>query len=97
MEPTNKNYPPTVFISIFPTKEKKNANSPDFNVTAKIGEDFKTAGAAWKKQAVSGSYLSVSLDLEVIKKLIIEKQNTLQSNGKPMPFTDEPTDPFAGL
>lgn len=93
MEP-NKNYPPTVFLSVFPTKEKKNANSPDFNITAKINGEFKSCGSAWKKTAVSGPYLSLSVDMEVMKKLVIEKQATLTSDNKPVPFTEPEKDPF---
>lgn len=90
----NKNYPPTVFLSVFPTKEKKNDKSPDFNISAKVGDKFVTCGAGWKKTGEKGMYLSLSVELDVMKKLIIEKSNSLPSSGLPMPFADEPKDPF---
>lgn len=92
MEP-NPNYPETFQIMLFPTKEKKNERSPDFRISAKIGDDYKEAGAGWKKVGKNGPFLSLSVDLEVAKKLILEKLNPTTSKGEPIPFT-EPEDPF---
>ncbi len=90
----NKNYPPTFFLSIFPVKEKKNEKSPDFRISAKVGNEYVNAGSAWKKQSDKGMYLSLSIDCDIAKKLIIEKMNSLTSAGNPVPFTPDPTDPF---
>lgn len=93
----NKNYPPTFFLSLFPTKEKKNANSPDFKISAKVGTEFVDAGAGWRKQGAKGIYLSLSVDIEVAKKLIMEKIEAMPSSGQPIPFEEPAKDPFDGM
>ncbi len=93
MDNTPKQYPATVFLSVFPVKDKKSEKAPDYRLTARVNGEFVNAGSGWKKVTEKGTYLSLSLDVEIAKKLIIEKTATLQSNGKPIPFTDEPKDP----
>lgn len=93
MENQPKQYPATVFLSVFPVKDKKNEKSPDYRISAKIGTEFKDAGCGWKKVTERGTYLSLSLNVDIAKQLITEKMATLQSNGRPIPFTDEPKDP----
>lgn len=90
-----KTYPPTVFLSLFPTREKRNETSPDFNMSAKINGEFKYIGSGWKKTSGTGPYLSLSVDMESLIKLIKEKQATLTSAGTPVPFTEPEKDPFA--
>jgi len=96
---TQKIYPPTIFFTMFPNKEKKSDNHPDFNISAKVGNEFVSCGAAWKKVTEKGTFVSISIDVETSKKLIIEKLASLTSAGTEIPFTDTPeaVDPFADM
>lgn len=40
---------------IFKAKEKSNDKSPDFNITAKIGEKFVNIGAGWNRKSKTGT------------------------------------------
>lgn len=44
---------------VLPVKEKKSDKSPDFRVTAKIGEKWEEIAACWKKSSDKGAYLSL--------------------------------------
>lgn len=44
---------------VLPVKDKKSDKSPDFRVTAKVGEQWVEIAAAWKKSSEKGSYLSL--------------------------------------
>jgi hypothetical protein len=44
---------------ILPVREKKSDKSPDFRVTAKIGDEWKEVAACWKKSSEKGPYLSL--------------------------------------
>lgn len=40
---------------IFKAKEKSSDKSPDFNITAKVGEKFVTIGAGWNRKSKTGT------------------------------------------
>lgn len=94
MEPTNKNYPPTIFLSVFPAKNKKNQNSPDFNVSVQINGKYENGGSGWKKTAVNGPYLSLSVDMEKLKQLIREKMGNMPEAPKLSEPDIQLDDPF---
>lgn len=48
-------------FSIFKAKEKKNETSPDYNLSAKIGEEYVNIGACWIKDGKAGKFMSCKL------------------------------------
>jgi uncharacterized protein (DUF736 family) len=48
-------------FSCFKVTEKKNENSPDYRLTAKVGEEYVDVGAGWVKDGKSGKYISFQL------------------------------------
>ena len=44
---------------VLPVKDKKSDKSPDFRVTAKVGDKWEEIGACWKKTSEKGAYLSL--------------------------------------
>ena len=40
-------------------REKKSEKSPDFRVTAKVGDEWVEIAACWKKSSEKGNYLSM--------------------------------------
>lgn len=86
-------------ISIFKVTEKKNETSPDYRVTAKVGEAYVDCGAGWIKESKNGKYISIkfkdeygdkcgfALVEESMSKLPESKQTT--SAGTPVPFPND--------
>ena len=49
-------------FSIFKAKEKKNPNSPDYNISLKVNDKYLTVGGCWLKEMKDGSkYFSCKL------------------------------------
>lgn len=49
-------------FSIFKnTNKKEGSKEPDYNLSAKIGEEFVDIGAAWIKEGAKGKYFSIAL------------------------------------
>lgn len=46
-------------ISLFKVTEKKNESSPDYRITAKVGEVFVDCGAGWIKDSKGGKFISI--------------------------------------
>lgn len=42
-------------FAIFKAKEKKNPNSPDYNISVKVNDKYLTIGGAWLKDTKDGS------------------------------------------
>ncbi len=90
-------------ISIFKVSEKKNEQSPDYRVTARVGEAFVDCGAGWIKEGKAGKFISIkfkdeyqdkcgfALVEESMKKLPESKQVT--SAGTPVPFPNDEINP----
>lgn len=90
-------------ILIFKATEKKNETSPDYRVTAKVGEVFVDVGAGWIKEGKAGKFISIkfkdeyqdkcgfALVEESMKKLPESKQTT--SAGTPVPFPNDEINP----
>lgn len=86
-------------ISIFKVSEKRSETSPDYRVTAKIGEAFVDVGAGWVKESTKGKFISIkfndqyqdkcgfALIEESMEKLPESKQVT--SDGTPVPFPND--------
>lgn len=91
-------------ISIFKVTEKKNEKSPDYRVTAKVGEGFIDVGAGWIKDSAKGKFISIkfkdqyneqcgfALIEEDMKKL--EGTTPTNSDGSPVPNFDSSLDAF---
>lgn len=55
----------TTFFSCFKNTEKTADNQPDYNLTAKIGDNFEPIGAGWiKDMKGGGKYISFQLNEE---------------------------------
>lgn len=82
----------TIGVLLFKTKEKKNEKSPDYSASGVTKDKkFCDIGAGWKKISAKGdTYLSLSLDVEVLKQLIMDKMSTLNSDGSPQPDFRQP-------
>ena len=49
-------------FAIFKAKEKKNPNSPDYNISLKVNDKYLTVGGCWLKDMKDGSkYFSCKL------------------------------------
>lgn len=48
-------------FSCFKVGEKKSATSPDYRLTAKVGEQFVEIGAGWIKEGPKGKFISFKL------------------------------------
>lgn len=51
-------------INIFPVKEKKTENSPDYNITFFDKDNNETlyVGGGWKKESKNGKYISIQFN-----------------------------------
>lgn len=79
---------PTISITVFPNDKKDKETSPDYSLSGKVGTEYKRMGAGWRKDKNGRKFLSLSLDIEVLKEMIMEKMNTLNSDGSPQPNFD---------
>lgn len=74
---------------VFPNDKKDKETSPDYSLSGKVGTEYKRAGAGWRKDKNGKKFLSLSLDVEVLKEMIMEKINSVNSDGSPVPFSDK--------
>jgi len=49
-------------FSCFKAGEKKSEKSPDYRLSARVGEDFVEIGVGWIKQGPKGAYISFKLN-----------------------------------
>jgi len=49
-------------FSIFKNLKKEKESQPDYTITTKIGEEYKTIGAGWIKEGKNGKYISCKVD-----------------------------------
>ncbi len=48
-------------FSCFKVTDKKTESSPDYRLTAKVGEEYVDIGAGWVKDGQNGKYISFQL------------------------------------
>ena len=64
---------PTINIMVFPNDRKDKETSPDYSLSGKVGTEYKKMGAGWKKDKNGRKFLSLSVDIEVLQEMIMEK------------------------
>lgn len=76
----------TISVMVFPYQGQKDT-SPNYKITAKIGNEFVDVGWGWKKMSAKQTpFLSLSLDADGLKKVYKDKYDKLTSAGNPIPF-----------
>jgi uncharacterized protein (DUF736 family) len=81
-------YPQTISITVFPNDRKEKETSPDYSCSGKVGVEYKRMGSGWRKDKNGKKFLSLSLDVDVLKEMIMEKMNATNSDGSPVPNFD---------
>lgn len=81
-------YSQTINVIVFPNENKAKENSPDYSLSGKVGSEYKRAGSGWRKDKNGKKFLSLSLDVDVLKEMIMEKINSVNSDGSPVPNFD---------
>lgn len=78
-----KKLPIALFVNSYKGTDEK---APDFKASIKIGNEYVSCGAGWKKESSKGTkFLSLSLDIDALLPEIKARLAMLTSAGTPIP------------